>query len=291
GARELKTGLRKENPPICHKRGTNEREFNLKVIGTKVRYLPRRRFPDELKKVEVSDEVRAIADYYAKHARKIVEPNKQDLLNAAKNYIACRRIMAAEKSQCISMDCLGLVGQKKIPCPPCIAYTKLLDSDSVGTCECDLNAAISQLLTASLCGRPGFMQDPAPNTVKNTFMGAHCVCATRLDGFDAPPRPFILRSHSESDIGVSPQVLWRVGQRVTLMKFIGPERIILGTGRILANIDTPPSGGCRTSIELEVDDIPDIRDIKGFHQLIISGDFSQRFKAYAKLAGIAVEHI
>ncbi len=91
--------------------------------------------------------------------------------------------------------------------------------------------------------------------------------------------------------GVSPQVLWREGQKVTIMKFQGPETIILGTGRMLRNIDTPPAGGCRTSVELELDDVPDCRDTKGFHQLFIYGDLERPFKAYCRLAGIKVVHI
>ncbi len=292
GLRMLNTVWQMKNATIVFLRGNKTSERTLEVIGTKLRYQPRARFPEELKKVETGDEVKALAAYYTKEAKKIVEPTKQDILNSAKTYVACRRIMAAEKCQGISMDCLGLIGSHKIPCPPCIAFSRLLDEASVGTCECDWNAAISQRLTAYLLGRPGFMQDPAPNTVNNTLMGAHCTCATKLDGFaQADHEPFILRSHSESNLGVAPQVLWRKGQKVTLMKFVGPQRIILGTGTVLRNIDTPPSGGCRTSVEVTVDGVADSRDVKGFHQLFIYGDHEVLFKAYAKLAGIAVEHI
>jgi hypothetical protein len=135
------------------------------------------------------------------------------------------------------------------------------------------------------------MQDPAPNTVRNTLNGAHCSCPTKLDGFDKPVSPLILRNHSESEIGVSPQVLWRRDQKVTVMKFEGPEKMIVGTGRVLRNIDTPPSGGCRTSLEIELDNVPDARDTRGFHQLFIYGDLEDTFKAYGQLAGIKVESL
>ena len=135
------------------------------------------------------------------------------------------------------------------------------------------------------------MQDPAPNTVNNTLMGAHCTCATKLAGPDKPHEPFILRTHSEPNKGVATQVLWRVGQEVTVMKFQGPSKIILGTGRVVANIDTPPSGGCRTSVELEMDDVADSRDCKGFHQLFIYGKLDSQFRAYCQLAGIGVEPV
>ncbi len=288
--RMLKTVWEMKHTRICIVRGNKTEDKPLDVIGTTLHYIPGKRFPDEFKKVEASDEVRAMADYYTKQAKKIVEPSKDDILTAAKNYIVCRRLMEAEKCHGFSMDCLGPIGRREIK-PPCLAFMRLRDEGIVGACEADPNASISSRLTHLLLERPGFMQDPAPNTVNNTLMAAHCTCGAHLDGFDKPHEPFILRSHSESDLGVAVQVLWRVGQKITLMKFTGPQKIILGTGRVLRNIDTPPSGGCRTSLECEVDGVADSRDIKGFHQLLIYGDHEDEFKAYCQLSGIEVVHI
>jgi len=291
GLKMFSTIHQMKNTRLCIIAGNKTYDNKLDVIGTTLHYIPRKRFPEEFKKAETTDEMRAIADYYTKEAKKIVEPNKQDILNSAKCYVVARHIMAAENCQGISMDCLGLIGGRLIPCPPCMAWLKLNDEGSVGCCEADWNAAISLRLTSLLCDRPGFMQDPVPNTVNNTLMGAHCSCPTKLDGFDKPPAPFILRNHSESELGVAPQVLWRINQKVTVMEFEGPGKIILGTGRVLRNIETPPAGGCRTSVELEMDDISDSRDTRGFHQLFIYGDLELTFKAYCQLAGIKVEHI
>jgi len=290
GMRMLSTIHKMKNTRICIVKGDQVRDKKLDVVGTTLHYIPESRFIEEFKKVQESDEVRAMADHYANNAKKIVEPTKRDILNAAKNYIVCRRLMAAEECQGFSMDCLGPVTRHLIQ-PPCMAFSRLRDEGGLGTCEADWKAAISTRLTNLLFDRPGFMQDPAPNTIKNTLMGAHCSCATKLDGFDKPPAPFILRSHSESNIGVAMQVLWRIDQKVTVIDFAGPEKIILGTGRVLRNIDTPPSGGCRTSLEIEVDDVKDSRDIKGFHQLFIYGDLKLPFKAYCQLAGIKVLNI
>ena len=291
GLKMFKTASEMKNTRLCVLAGDKIEDKKLDVIGTTLHYIPRNRLPEELKKVEETDQVRAIADYYTKNAKKIVEPTKQDILNAAKNYIAAKRIMEAENCQGISVDCLPLVESRLIPCPPCIAWLKLNDEGSVGACEADWNSAISLRLTSLLFDRPGFMQDPAPNTVNNTLMGAHCSCPTKLDGFDKPAEPFILRCHSESTTGVAPQVLWRIGQKATIMKFEGPGTIILGTGKVVGNIETPPSGGCRTSVELELDDMADSRDTKGFHQLFIYGNLEPGFKAYCQLAGIKVVHI
>jgi hypothetical protein len=203
-----------------------------------------------------------------------------------------------------------MVKHRSVP-PPCLAFSRLRDEGIVAACQADWPAAISSRLTHLLTDRPGFMQNICVNTVNSTLMGSHCACATKLDGFDKPPEPFILRTHTESDLGVATQVLWRIGQRITIMKFNNPDwwrkppsaksagsagpvasSIILGSGRVLRNIDTPPSGGCRTSLEVEVDDVENILNLRMLHhQLFIYGDHTRHFKAYAQLAGINVVHI
>jgi hypothetical protein len=278
-----------KNTRLCYIHGDACRDELLSPIGTTLHHIPRERWAVEFDKTVATPEARAMADYYTKEARKIVEPNAADILNAAKNYLVARQIMATEKCQGISLDCLGLVRVKRIPCPPCIAWSRLLDEGGVGTCECDRLAGVSQLLTARLLGRPGFMQDPAPQTVDNTFMGAHCTSPTKLAGFDKPHFPYNLRNHDESGMGCVPQVLWPVGEEVTVMKFLEPGTITLGTGRMLRNnTDAPGCGGCRTSVELALDNVADCRDIRGFHQLIILGKHDQHFRAYAQLAGLKV---
>jgi hypothetical protein len=280
------------NTRLCIINGDKTYDQRLDVIGTTLHHVPLERWVEELAKQEVTAEVKVLAEKFSTTAQKTIEPKPQDVINAAKNYFVAKRIMAAEKCQGISLNCLGLVQTRRIPCPPCMAWLKLNDEGSVGCCECDWNAAISLRLCSLLTGRPGFMQDPVPNTVNNTFMGAHCSSPTKLRGFDQPAAPLILRSHSESDIGVSPQVLWPVGEPATVMSFAGgPGKIFLGTGQVAANIDTPPCGGCRTSVELKMDNIADTRDCKGFHQLFVLGNHERMFRTYCQLAGIEVVSI
>jgi hypothetical protein len=58
---------------------------------------------------------------------------------------------------------------------------------------------------------------------------------------------------------------------------------------VVRNIETPPSGGCRTSLEVELDGVDDVRDLTPLHhQLFILGNHTQKFRAYCELAGIEV---
>ena len=123
-----------------------------------------------------------MAEEYAKAAQKVVEPTRTDMINAAKNYFASLKIMEEEGCQGISMDCLGLVGNREIPTPPCLSWTRLLDNGQSGTCEADVNAVMSQEVCLKLLDKPGFVQDPVPETERGTLIGVHCVCATKLNG-------------------------------------------------------------------------------------------------------------
>ena len=288
GMRMFKTMADMESSRLCIITGEKTYDRKLDVIGTTLHYIPLDRWVDEINQAETTEEMRALANDYTKRAKEIREPTSQDILNAAKTYFVARRIMAAENCDGISLNCLDVARHKRTPCVPCIAWSKLNDEGSVGACEADWNAAISMRLISSLFERPGFMQDPAPNTVNNTLMGAHCTSATKLGGFNTKPEPFILRNHHESETGVSPQVLWRVGQEATVMEFNGPAQIIVGTGRVTQNFETPTEGGCRTSVELAMDNVPDTMDTKGFHQLFIYGKLKHEIQAYGKLAGIEV---
>jgi len=263
----------------------------LEPFGLSVRHVPRNRFPAIFKTIETTPEVRAMAEEYRKLADKVVEPTEEDLINAAKNYFVAKKIMEENDCQGITMDCLGLVTERLVPTPPCMAWSMFLDHGVSATCEADLHAVMSQELCLKLLGKPGFVQDPVPNTVDNTFIGAHCVCGTRIFGYDQPRAKFILRSHAESDIGVSLQVIWPPGTEVTVMELTEPGKMIVGQGKVLRNFDTPPAGGCRTSVELQLDAPSDVRDTKGFHQLFIAGKHMRDFQAYAQMYGISVEHI
>ncbi|MBN1853440.1 MAG: hypothetical protein JW829_11975 [Pirellulales bacterium] len=288
GMRMLRTMWDMKTSRLCIINGDQTQDQQLNVIGTTLHHIPLNRWTDELAKQETTSEVEQLANEFRQTAKGSVEPKPQDLVNAAKAYYVGKKIMADEHCDGISLNCLGLIGQRKIPCPPCMAWMKFNNEGSVGCCECDWKAAISLRLCSLLIRRPGFMQDPVPNTVRGTFMGAHCSSPSKLRGFDQAAEPVILRSHSESGLGVSPQVLWPVGESTTVMWFQEPDKIVLGTGKVVANIDTPPSGGCRTSVELEMDNVADPRDCKGFHQPFILGKWDRLVKAYCQLAGIEV---
>jgi hypothetical protein len=270
--------------------GTDRRETVLERLGTKVRYVPRNLLHELFARMPENDEVREVAAQMRRGARQIIEPTEKDTLNAARSYITAKRLLRDEGGNALTTDCLGMVSAKEVPTPPCMAASIFQDGGVTYGCEADLWPAMGLLLTSYLFDRPGFMNDPVPETVRNLHVAAHCTCGTRLNGFDQPREPYILRNHSESKLGVSMEVLWREGQPVTLVSFQGPNTLLLDSGTVVGNVKTPPAGGCRTSVEIKMDRIEDVRDVVGFHQVVSYGNHRRDVEAFCQMYGIRVVH-
>ncbi len=291
--RMLKTIWQMANTRIAVVHRDEEREQQLAPLGTVLCHTPLERFAEAFDATEDSAEAKELAEAYRKQAKEIVEPDRAEILEAARTYVANRQLMEATGCQAITMDCLGLISRRRTP-PPCMAYMQLLNEGTCGACERDITATLSLLLSSYLLDRPAFLHNPSPNTVRNTYMGAHCTAPTKMDGFDAPDTEYVLRSHHESDWGVAPQVLLREGQEVTMMKFVHPGELMACTGTLLENIQTMPDdgvGGCRTAFEMAVDDVADTRDIRGHHNVLIYGKHLPMLKAYCQLSGLDISHI
>ena len=163
----------------------------------------------------------------------------------------------------------------------------MLDHGIPAACEADLNAAVTHALVQLPFDRPGFQQDPVPETSRKCLIGTHCTCPTRLAGFSRPPAPsYLAHHHGKRDAVPVPH--WNVGQRVTVTTFeTGRDpRLIVSSGKVVENIAVPPSGGCVVSVMVELDGVSDLLSYPGFHQIFLYGDYKRELNDYAKLFGI-----
>ncbi len=267
--------------------GTERKDEAIEVV-THVLRIPLDSLHETFERMPVNDEVHEVAKIMRRGAQDIVEPTPDDLLNSARTFVTAKRLLKDEECNGVTSDCLGMVSSRVVPTPPCMAATLFQDAGVTYGCEADVFGALSLMLTSYLLDRPGFMNDPVPETYKNVLIAAHCTSGTRLNGFREAPEPYILRSHSESNLGVATQVLWREGQKVTLVRFTNGKEMIVDTGTVVSNVSTPPAGGCRTSFEIAMDRIEDVRDVKGFHQVVSYGDHRRDVEAFCQMYGIKV---
>ena len=271
-------------------RGSERRDTRIDRIGTRLRYVPAQDFLDEYLRTSDTEEIRRTAARYIKHATAIHGPSEQDVLNGVKSYLVAGKILEREEGDGITMDCLGALGHTKVSLP-CISWSAMNDEGIPAACEADLGACVTHALVQYLFDRPGFQQDPVPETARDCLVGAHCTCPTRLRGWKEPPEPYLLSFHHGKRDAV-PVPRWRVGERVTVADVIvgnakhPKPRMIISSGKVADNVSVPPAGGCVVSVMLELDGRPSILDYPGFHHIFFYGDFKWKLTSYCQLFGI-----
>jgi len=290
GLKMLKAGAKLREMRFIVLQGHERKDAELKPFGTKLRYVPAKEFLEEYNRTPLTEEVKRLGLERIKGAAKIVGPSEQDVFNGVKSYVVARNFLEREQGDGITMDCLGALGHTKVSLP-CIAWSTMLDHGIPAACEADLGAAVTHALVQLLFDRPGFQQDPVPETVQNCLIGAHCTCPTRLSGFSKPPEPYFLSYHHGKRDAV-PVPHWRIGQRVTvadveLTSRQQPKtRMLISTGKVVGNVSVPPAGGCVVSVMVELDGVKDLLAYPGFHQIFFYGDYRKELAAYCRLFGI-----
>lgn len=239
---------------------------------------------------EAADEGEAaeIADEYIANAEKVVEPTRQDVVDAARMYLGVCDLMADVGADVITVDCLPLTYADLLPAFPCLAFSRLNDEGRVGVCEADLPATLTQMIVGYLADRPGFVSDPVIDTSTDTIIHSHCVAATKMDGVDGYPEPYVLRSHAEDDESVSLQVKMRAGQEVTHAKLAGFDTMLVARGRTAGNVDIDK--GCRTKVRMVVNDTRKLyRKYRGgLHRVMFYGDLVRQIEDLGRLLGFSV---
>lgn len=290
GMRMIRTGRRMKENRIVNIDGTEVKETRVPVFGTEIRTIPHEQFYEEFRRMEATEAVRKLADSYLKNAKEVVEPSQADILEAARAYFALRKVVEAEQADAIMMNCLPGLKRPHKHVPPCMGFMSLRDEGIPAGCQSDLDATVTLLLIQELFGLPGFQQNAAMDTEKNLYFGAHCTSPSKMHGPGAPAEPYILRNHAEAGWGCVPRVLFSKGQDVTLTEYHVAEEptMLIYSGKVVDCPPIPPAGGCRTNIEMTINEVDDVCDVKGMHQIIFYGNYAKQLRAFCQLYGIEV---
>jgi hypothetical protein len=270
--------------------GDARKDDRLPHYGTRRRFVPAKEFLERYRAMGASPEIEALADDYLAQARSVLHARRQDVLNGMKSLSVAASLLEDERGDAITMDCLGAIGPTDISLP-CIAWSSILDQGVPAACETDVSAMVTHALSQYLLGRPGFQQDPVPETVHGWLTGAHCTCPTKLNGYDAEAVPYVVQHHHGMR-DATPVPMWAEGERVTVFDVWWdprrPEagtRMYISTGEVAGQNSAPPSGGCVVSVNLKLDGAPDLLTYPGFHQLFVMGDFRTELVEFCRLHG------
>ena len=216
-------------------------------------------------------EAEKVAQTMLKRAKGVVEPSDADMLEAAKAYLAIKRICQEERLDAMTIRCFDIV--KACGTTSCLALALLNDEGIVAGCEGDMQTLLSMFLAKRLCGEVAFMANPSQLTEK-TSMLAHCTIPLTICD------EITIRSHFESGIGVAIQGLLPLTD-YTLFKWGGPklDRYFVTEAQA---IETPYSNHfCRSQITLNVNLKPYLLQHSiGNHHVIIRGRHADQIRQF-----------
>jgi hypothetical protein len=232
------------------------------------------------------DEAASWADRWIGEAREVVEPTRDDILNAAAVYLSMKKLLKARGAQAVTMDCLGGFYSGKIPGYPCLGYRQIND-DGVhcGTCEAQIQDMTAMLICRYMFDRASYASDPVLDTSTNQIIYAHCVAPTKMLGPNDTANPFLIRSHAEDNKGASIQSLLPVGYMTTSFRFNRDySAMAVHQAKTVGNVDEPKA--CRTKLAAEVrGDIEKLFyewDRFSWHRLTVYGDVREPLEELAR---------
>ena len=254
-----------------------DRDFLLQRYGIATIDIDLQRLIEGIKTVSPS-EAEEVAQAMVKRAKGVVEPSDADLLEAAKAYLAIKRICQEERLDAMTIRCFDIV--KACGTTSCLALALLNDEGIVAGCEGDMQTLMSMFLAKRLCGEVAFMANPSQLTDQSSML-AHCtIPLTMCD-------ETVVRSHFESGIGVAIQGLLPLTD-YTLFKWGGPQLDRYFVAEAQA-IETPYSNHfCRTQITLNVNLKPYLLQHSiGNHHVIIRGRYADEIRKFMQAHGVS----
>ena len=254
-----------------------DRDYLLQHYGIETLDIDLQRLIDGIKTASQT-EAMEVAQAIEKRSKTVKEPTNADMLEAAKTYLAIKRICQEEHLDAMTIRCFDIV--KTCGTTSCLALALLNDEGIVAGCEGDMQTLMSMYLAKRLCGEASFMANPSILTEESSML-AHCIIPLTMCD------ETVVRSHFESGIGVAIQGLVPLTD-YTLFKWGGPnlDRYFVIEAQA---IEAPYSNHfCRTQITLNVNLKPYLLQHSiGNHHVIIRGRHANEIRQFMLANGVS----
>lgn len=207
------------------------------------------------------------------------EPTVGDLRQAGRMGAALSSLLDQHSADGVAVACFSLLSTGTTAC---LGVSILNDSGRrVAACEGDLDSACTMLLMKGLASTRLWMANPSLQA-DGTVSFSHCTAPLHICG---TPCPYLLRSHHESGIGVSPQVELPLVERVTACRISSEEAAV--TIQTAVPVPGPREATCRTQLRVRWD-APDryLPTALGCHQVFAFEDISHELRLAAGLLGL-----
>ena len=251
-------------------------DYLREYYGIESIYIDLQRVIDGIKTVSKA-EAEKVAKDLQNRAKAVKEPDAADMIEAAKAYIAIKKICQDERLDAMTIRCFDIV--KACNTTSCIALAMLNDEGIVAGCEGDMQTLMTMMLAKRLCGEEAFMANPSQLT-DSTTMFAHCTIPLKMCDNT------VIRSHFESGIGVAVQGDMPLTD-YTIFKWGGQRLDKFFVAEAKAVEHQYSNHFCRTQITLDVNLKPYLLNHSiGNHHVIIKGRHAEEIRRFMEANGI-----
>jgi hypothetical protein len=289
------------SPPLKGTPASHDPDEVKARLGVELVAIPDGRYDEVLAKVDAAA-AEEEAQRWIDEADRMVEPTREDVVNAARASLALEQLIAENRAQGL---CVGTCMRWLPRGFPCLGFSRLNDRGIPAACDGDIDCVLTMLIFQHALNQAGFLGNAAGvDTARNAFHLSHCSAPLRMEGPASPRAPYLLRRHAEVRGGAVPEVHYRIGQKVTFTKLIHLETLLVFTGTII-EVPAVPAGterGCRTEIAVEVDDADKLLANWGggalaasakdyyasLHRVAYYGDHTRTIRHLAHLMGLKV---
>ena len=270
-------------------------------LGVEMLAIPDGRYDEVLAGVDAAAAEKG-AQQWIDEAERMVEPNREDVVKAARASLALEKLIAENRAQALCVGtCMGWLPRGF----PCLGFSRLNDRGIPAACDGDMDCVLTMLIFQHALNQAGFLGNAGGvDTSKNAFHLSHCSAPLRMEGPASPKASYLLRRHAEVQGGAVPEVHYRIGQKITFTKLLHLDTLLVFTGTIIEVPEVPKGTerGCRTELVAEVDDADKLLDNWGggalgpsakdyyasLHRVAYYGDHTRTIRHLARLMGLKV---
>ena len=244
----------------------------LRTLGVLIHSCDATGFSDTYKTVEEA-RVSRLATEWVKAAGRVIEPADTDVQKSARFYLAIKDLLEEHGAGALAVNCIPFV--EEIQGTPCMALAKLNDEGIPSACEGDLTALMTMIFLERLANRPTFMGNIIyANPTEDVIELNHCVLPFRMEGYDEPQKPYVLRDYHGRGFGVTASFDPEIGHDVTVARFDPSLRELVFTqGQLLGYGED----FCRHSLRVKIPGVTGfMRQVRGNHHILVYGHYRER---------------
>ncbi|MGC8635770.1 MAG: fucose isomerase [Thermoprotei archaeon] len=259
-------------------------------IGVPIEFMDLRAFIDKYYSKVDEQEARQWAQKWIEGASQMLEPSAEDVIKAARLYLAMLRAVRESRANVIAFDCIMNFNSGLIDAWPCLGYMQLWYDDVIPVCEADIYSIFPLLIGHYLFDRNGYVNDPGVDEVKGRFVYWHCYAPTNPHNSKKQEVPYVITDAHGGHKHASVHVQLPVNETVTVLGYnpIASE-LSLHQAKAIDNVYWKQLCATKLVAEGKAKEVAwNWSAGSGYHRVLLYGDLRREIKEFAVLMGVKV---